>query len=144
MQVEVRNQNPRYADLEYPQPMSLQQAEQMLDDQTILLEYFIGETHSFLFSITNKEVHSYNLPGNRKLTEQVLRIRESLQNPNDNGYRNISPLLYSELVKPAENQLNGKTHVLIAPDGPLNYLPFETLITHDKMGSSAIPFLALQ
>ncbi|MCI0617515.1 CHAT domain-containing protein, partial [bacterium] len=143
--LDIRKQNPRYADLEHPQPMSFQQAQKLLNDATILLEYFIGESHSFLFSITNDNFNAYNLPGNQKLTGQVLKIRESLQNPTNRHYQNISNILYSELVKPAEDQLNGKSRILVAPDGALNYLPFETLIANnDNIDSrSPIPFLAL-
>ena len=144
LQVEIRRQNPRYADIEYPQPVSLHEAQQMLDDHTILLEYFIGESHSFLFTITRDVVRSYVLPGDKQLTEQVLQMRESLQNSKDSGFKKISPVLYSELVKPAEDQLEGKKRILIAPDGPLNYLPFESLIGSRNNESSQIFFLALQ
>jgi CHAT domain-containing protein len=146
LMLEIRKQNPGYAELEYSQPLMLSAAQQMLDGQTILLEYFIGETNSFLFAITNNDVHTYNLPDEKKLTEQILRMRESLQNPKDNRYQTISAVLYSELLSPIEDQLDKKIQILIAPDGPLNYLPFECLIgPKNTQGESVtIPFLALQ
>ena len=36
--------------------------------------------------------------------------------------------LYRELVGPAEELIRQKKHIIVAADGPLHYLPFETLI----------------
>jgi CHAT domain-containing protein/tetratricopeptide (TPR) repeat protein len=42
--------------------------------------------------------------------------------------RELSQGLYRLLIKPVEQQLTGKTHLIIMPDGPLCFIPFETLI----------------
>ena len=44
--------------------------------------------------------------------------------------------LYQKLLQPAETLFVGKTRLIIAPDGPLYYLPFETLIVSN--GTSAL------
>jgi CHAT domain-containing protein len=96
-----------------------------------------------LFTISKDDIRSFDLPGEKKVTGRVLTMGESLLNPKDITYRGTSLILYSELIKPAENQLKGKSRILIAPDGALNYLPFESLIQHETNQSSPIPFLAL-
>jgi CHAT domain-containing protein/tetratricopeptide (TPR) repeat protein len=42
--------------------------------------------------------------------------------------RELSQGLYRLLIKPVEQQFSGKTHLIIIPDGPLGFIPFETLI----------------
>jgi CHAT domain-containing protein/Tfp pilus assembly protein PilF len=137
LQMEIRKQNPRYADLQYPNPTLLNEAQASLDDQTILLEYFVGESHSYLFAVTNQGSRGYILPEEKKLSAQILQIREFLQKPTvppgsdgPGNFRTLASLLYSELVKPAEAELGEKEKIIIAPDGPLNYLPFEILVTN--------------
>ncbi len=40
--------------------------------------------------------------------------------------------LYEELIKPAESFFTKKSELIIIPDGVLNYLPFEVLLTEKK------------
>ena len=57
-------------------------------------------------------------------------------------YVSQAQLLYSELVKPAESILKGKQRILIATDGALSYLPFESLLTKSE-NSKTIHFETL-
>ncbi len=47
--VEIRQQNPQYASVQYPQPLKITDAQALLDEETVLLEYFVGKTRSMLF-----------------------------------------------------------------------------------------------
>ena len=47
--------------------------------------------------------------------------------------------LYRALLKPAERQIRGKRHLIIVPDGPLYYLPFEALIIPDSHSGKREP-----
>jgi CHAT domain-containing protein len=44
--------------------------------------------------------------------------------------------LYEELIKPAEPYLSDKSKLIIIPDGILNYLPFEVLLTDNSQKKS--------
>ena len=57
-------------------------------------------------------------------------------------YVNQAQTLYSELVRPAESILKGKQRILLATDGALSYLPFESLLTKNG-NSKAIHFESL-
>ncbi len=45
--------------------------------------------------------------------------------------REIAKILYRLFVKPIEGAIKGKRDIIIVPDGPLAFLPFETLINDD-------------
>lgn len=153
--LEIRRQNPRYADVQYPHPLKLSEAQTFLDQESILLEYSIGETASWLFAITSDSLAVFELPGEKKLTEQVHKFREVLMKPDPtyqtleqshSKYVNMAQALYSELIRPAESNLKGKQRIVIAPDGALSYLPFESLLTENQPEGSIhfakLPYLA--
>jgi CHAT domain-containing protein len=91
----------------------------------------------------------YKLPDEKKIKEQVETIRFALLDPKQEAsdfFSKAGCLLYEELIKPAEPYLSGKSRLIIIPDGILNYLPYEVLLTDNKQiaqkGSySALPFL---
>ncbi|HAA30001.1 MAG TPA: hypothetical protein DCE56_22820, partial [Cyanobacteria bacterium UBA8553] len=63
VKAELRVTSPRYANLKYPEPLTLQQIqEQVLDDNTLLLEYSLGNERSYLWAVTKTSITSYELP----------------------------------------------------------------------------------
>jgi CHAT domain-containing protein/Tfp pilus assembly protein PilF len=147
--LEIRRQNPQIAEAQYPQPTSLKQAQALLDDQTILLEYFVGESASILFAVTRDTADVFRLDGEEKLSSLISRIRDLIQKPDpalqltEGSYTKLvrtSTELYSKLISPAQTLLQNKKLVVISPDGPLHYLPFECLLPVNT--SSASPNFA--
>ena len=54
LQAEIKSKSPRYAALTQPQPLGLQEIQQqVLDDQTLLLEYALGDERSYLWAVTS-------------------------------------------------------------------------------------------
>jgi CHAT domain-containing protein/Tfp pilus assembly protein PilF len=148
---DIRNSNPRFADLQYPVPLKLTEAQALLDDETVLLEYFVGKNNSALFEITNKDVHVYPIAGETQLSKLISGLRQELQKPESvlqlteqtySRYLKSAFDLYVKLMKPAESDFQSKTRIVIAADGVLNYLPFESLLTKN-VGTSAIDFSKL-
>ncbi len=147
----IRKQNPRFANLQHPQPLRLTEAQATIDEQSVLLEYFLGKKSSFVFAITMTHSQVFEIPNEQKLASQVNLIHEVLQKPEPgselsekahSAYAGISSVLYEELIAPAKNELAGKRRIIIAPDGILNYLPFECLLT-TRVKSGAIDFSKL-
>ena len=62
VQAEIRSRSPRYAALVQPQPLGLEQVQkQVLDAETLLLEYALGEERSYLWVVSNGDQASYVL-----------------------------------------------------------------------------------
>src|SRR5919202_6253177 len=63
VQAEIRRTSPRYAALTQPQPLTLEEIQQqVLDSDTLLLEYALGEERSYLWAVTPTSISSYELP----------------------------------------------------------------------------------
>jgi len=65
---EIQASSPGYAALTQPQPLGAQAAQQLLDDETLLLAYSLGEERSYMFVVTRNSLAAYTLP-KRKVIE---------------------------------------------------------------------------
>lgn len=136
--LEIRKQDPRFADVQYPEPLKLSEAQALLDPNSVLLEYSIGDSSSWVFAITADSAAAFEVPSGKKLDDQIHDFREVLLKPDvtfqtleqsHSKYVTQAQTLYSELIHPAEAILKGKQRILLATDGALSYLPFESLLT---------------
>ncbi|WP_392482354.1 CHAT domain-containing protein [Nostoc sp. C110] len=128
VQAKIRATSPRYAALTQPQPLSLVQIQQqVLDENTLLLEYSLGEKRSYLWAVTNKSITSYELPKRADIEATVQKFRQEITTP----YLKHSPSLYvlsQQILAPVAQQLQ-KKRLAIASDGALQYVPFAVLTT---------------
>jgi tetratricopeptide (TPR) repeat protein len=85
VQEQIRRTNPRYANLKYPQPLTLQQIQStVLDDNTVLLEYSLGEERSYLWAVTKTTITSYELPKRADIEAVAQRFYKLLKTPGYN------------------------------------------------------------
>ncbi len=71
----IRRESPRYAAL--TQPVALKTAEiqeRLLDADTVLLEFALGERRSWLWAVTPKSVESFALPPRGQIEEATRRV----------------------------------------------------------------------
>jgi CHAT domain-containing protein/tetratricopeptide (TPR) repeat protein len=131
LEAEIHAKYPHYAGVRYPTPLQAKEIVGLLDDRTALLQYFLGKERSFLFVVTRGHLASYELPGSEWIASHVRSLRSVLDKPNPltkARFCQEASELYSKLLSPAAGILEGKRHLLIAPDGPLYFLPFEALL----------------
>jgi CHAT domain-containing protein/Tfp pilus assembly protein PilF len=141
LEAEIRRSDPRYAQVRYPTPLGLPGVQTLLDDDTALLEYFVGTETSALFVITRSGLAAYRLPPAEILARGVRNVRDAIQG----GQRRLGDYveqagrLYSLLLAPAAaGPLAGKSRLLIAPDSSLYLLPFDALLTRSVAGSAKL------
>jgi CHAT domain-containing protein/Tfp pilus assembly protein PilF len=134
--LEMRQSNPHYASIQYPEPANVATIQaRLLDDRTALVEFLLGDTRSLVWVITKNNLTTAILPARRDIEEQVtayrklltvrasaLTLHQSLTDAN-----RLGRTLYSSLIQPVETALAGSHTLIIVPDGALNYLPFESL-----------------
>jgi CHAT domain-containing protein len=126
LKARIRVTSPRYADLKYPEPLNLQQIQQqVLDDNTLLLEYSLGEDRSYLWAVTKNSITSYELPKRREIEAAAQTFRQSLT-PNSAANLETGLPLSQMLLAPVVNQLGNK-RLLIVGDGALQSVPFAAL-----------------
>ena len=129
VEVGIRRQSPRYADLTHPEPLDAAEIQGLLGDDGLLLEYALGEDRSFLWAVTSDAVEVFEL-ASRSILEEAARLahRElSVFDPLGGGARDDALERLAELVlAPVAEQLQGRRLVVVA-DGALHYVPFAAL-----------------
>ena len=129
----IRVKSPAAAEFIAPKLDSLSDIQLgLLDEKTVLLEYFLGERASYLFVVTRESVSLRSLPPRAKIRESIRGFMKMLSDsPTPKERYSGSPAarrLYRELLFPLhEAQFQGINRLIIIPDGVLYYLPFETL-----------------
>ena len=140
----IKAQNPRYATLTKPQPLSLKEIQQgLLDDRTLLLEYALGEQRSYLWVVSSTGLKWYELPKRVEIEEaarrfkQAITARQRLDTETALNYQSRLPQIEAEyrvgaaalgrmLLGQAEAELKDK-RLLIVAEGELLSIPFSAL-----------------
>jgi CHAT domain-containing protein/tetratricopeptide (TPR) repeat protein len=147
LQERLRVASPRYADLVQPQPLSLREVqEQVLDGESLLLEYALGESRSVLWAVTREGMHSYVLPSREILESAARRAYELLIKSRERAFRGQAELAAAELsrmVLGPVSGLLGRRRLVVVADGALQYVPFAAL-PHPAQGAGAPPLIASQ
>ncbi|MEP7340695.1 MAG: CHAT domain-containing tetratricopeptide repeat protein [Acidobacteriota bacterium] len=142
---EIKRASPQYASLVYPEPIGLPEIQrQLLDCDTLLLEYALGEERSYLWVASHDDLHSFTLPGRAEIEAQARRYYELLtarcetvkfEKPGQKQVRiaqaeselsGVASAL-SQLLLGAAADLLEQKRLLIVGDGMLNYIPFGAL-----------------
>ncbi|MCI0388725.1 MAG: tetratricopeptide repeat protein, partial [Acidobacteria bacterium] len=79
IQARIRAVSPRFAELTQPQPVTAAEIQsQCLDSHTVLLEYALGATRSWLWVITQDAITSHALPSRAEIETSARKIYELL------------------------------------------------------------------
>lgn len=111
---------------EVPDPAQLKK--QLSQKNVTLLEYFHGEESTWAILIDESDINVLSLPYTTNLTEKISRFNRAISQKKDTVYSNLGRQLYKTLVEPLIEFIP-KQELLIIPDGPLNLMPFEALLT---------------
>jgi CHAT domain-containing protein len=144
VEAQLRQRNPHWSSLEQFAPLSLEQIQKELrDSDTMVLEYSLGDEHSYLWAITSNSIQTYELPG-RKLIEEpahelltLITVRQGIEGQSASDYQakiEASDNLYLEkagslsqmLLGPLADKLGNKRLIVVA-EGALQYVPFAAL-----------------
>lgn len=167
---QIRTASPRYASLTAGKPLSLAEVQgNVLDDQTVLLEYSLGTDSSYLWVVTKAAVAIYKLPARPVLDKLATDLRAQLiptklqrrivgidvmadsqrglgisATPFAEDAASFIPpsnALYKAVIEPGASMIADK-RLLVVADGALNYVPFEALVkSADSADYSTAPYL---
>ncbi len=127
-EADVRRRDPRYAALTGPPALDLAGVQALLDDGSVLLEYALGETRSFLWRVTRTSLESFELGPRAELEAAARASYEALATRDVTGGGDAEALarLSRLLLAPLAGRL-GHERLVIVPDGALHYVPFAAL-----------------
>jgi len=146
IEAEIRQTSPHYAALTQPVPLTAQQIQQeVLDPDTLLLEYSLGDERSYLWALTRDTLTSYELPKGTEIEDAARKFyallvrsgrwpgggveaERGLQLGSDAGQSLAAEgtRLSRMLLSPLAARL-GKKRLIIVGDGALQYIPFGAL-----------------
>lgn len=145
VQAAIRRASPRYAAIARTPHLEFRELQtKILDRETVLLEYKLGDDASFLWAVTQTAVAGYTLPKRADIETAARRVYELLtarnQRPVDETPAQRQTRLrraeadypaaaaeLSKLVLGPLGPLTGIKRILIVSDGALQYIPFEAL-----------------
>ena len=145
VQAAIRRTSPRYAALTQPVPLDLERIQaDVLDSETLLLEYALGDEKSYVWAVTPTTIRSFELPPRAEIEAAGRRLYELLTARNhfvpnetpderrrrieraDADSRQASAALSRILLGPVAAQLTAK-RLAIVGEGILQHLPFAAL-----------------
>src|SRR5829696_4553675 len=157
---QIRTASPRYATLTANKPLTLSEVQQnVLDDQTVLVEYALQPDDSYLFAVSKTAVNLFKLPPRANIEKLAMDLRAQLipsklqrrivgidvaEANRGLGIATTAPedvapfvaaanALYKVVLQPAEGMI-GEKRLMVVADGALNYIPFEVLLKSADSG----------
>ena len=140
----MRKSNPSYAALTQPQPLGLKEIQQLLDPNTVLLEYSLGDDRSYLWVVTQNSLKTYELPKREQIQKTAKDVYDSLiarsvvkpvESPGqkqariaeaDAQFERAATDLGRMILAPAVAELR-TTRLIVIADDALQYVPFAAL-----------------
>ncbi len=140
----IRSVSPRYASLTQPSPLSAKEIQRLLDDNTIILDYWLNPGSSLLWLISSTSITTHVLADANNIDSATRRVYELLtarnQHPADEPpdqraarirkadveYNEAAAALSEMLLGPVASQLGNKRLVFIT-ESALRYIPFAAL-----------------
>ncbi len=130
----IEQLNPDLGSLLRVNPLNSKDVQTLLDADTVMLAYYIGSEWNGVFVVTRDNLLGLSLDIPRKpLVEMVKEFRKeteeglSVKTLMSREYEKPLTELHGILIKPLEEPLAGKKHLVVVPHGMLHYLPFQAL-----------------
>jgi CHAT domain-containing protein/Tfp pilus assembly protein PilF len=127
----IRRENPRYAALTQTETLSAKEIQNLLDDETVLLEYRLGAARSFLWLVTKNSTEIFILPPRREIETSAKAFYDSIVSPRggktiEAEKNDLSKKLSAILLSPVAGKIANKRTAIVA-DGILQFIPFASL-----------------
>jgi len=157
VEVRIRQASPRYAEITEPQPLNVKQIQnEVLDKDTMLLEYSLGDERSYVWAVTTDSVKTYELPKRSEIEQSVREVYEAMTARStyvrgelkgqrekriaaaDAKLPEAAAKLSQMVLGPVAADL-GEKRLAIVTDGSLQHIPFAMLPALSQVSSQEAP-----
>jgi CHAT domain-containing protein/Tfp pilus assembly protein PilF len=132
VQSRIRSSSPSDAERTSPSPVALEQIQDgVVDEGTLLLEYYLGVERSFLWAVDDGSFRSYVLPGRGEIESRARRVYDLLGRSYQRQVRRETELALEELSAMLVGPLGhlAAPRIAVVSDGALQFIPFAALST---------------
>jgi len=144
LESQIRRRDPKFTKLIKPEPATLRQIQEQLDEDTCFIEYSLGEPRSYAWVVTRDSIDGVELKARSEIEAYANRLKEALSargrdeknetrpqkldriQKAESDYEEASSLLSKTVLAPLAAKLT-KKRLLIVADGALQLLPFNAL-----------------
>ncbi len=126
----------RRARLISPQVLELDAIQTLLDDETTLVEYALGERQSYLWVVSSNNLRAFRLPPRAEIEAAARDVYRDLTTPAGAGQPGADQrrrALASLVLAPAASLLTGRRLVIVSA-GALSLVPFAALPFERELG----------
>lgn len=152
----IKERHPAFYQLKYDTKVaSIEEVKKGLHKNAAVLEYFYGDSAVYIFGISQHKVSFIKIKKDANLPDNLLQsyLSKVKSPPGINNKRerfqefvDQSSLLYALLLKQSLDEIKGSFPIealLIVPDGPLGYLPFEALFEGESKELKTVDYSKL-
>lgn len=154
LEAQIKSRNPRFSTLTRQQPATIREIQAQLDEQTILIEYLLGEVRSYVWVVTRDSIEGFELPPRSQIEGLAHRVYAALSARGkeeegedwakkterwkraENDFAGASALL-SDMILGRIAHLLGERRLVVVADGALQVLPIGVLPVPKSVGATA-------
>jgi CHAT domain-containing protein/tetratricopeptide (TPR) repeat protein len=137
---EIRASDPGYAALAEARQLTVDEIRQLLDVDTLVLEYWLGDTRSHLWAVSATSIAVYDLPGRTEIEKAARRVytlltrrnqpqkaQKALDGDEEEKELETATRHLSLMVLGPVKEMLGRRRLVFVADGALQYIPFSAL-----------------
>ena len=133
----IQSSYPAFKQITHPQSLNLREIQEQViaDDDTVMLEFSLGENESYVWAVTRNNLTSHVLPPSAQIAAQARKLYNLLKaapGPDQTAETTNAAAreLGQTLLAPVASELN-KQRLIVVAHRDLNFIPFQVLV-HPK------------
>jgi CHAT domain-containing protein/predicted negative regulator of RcsB-dependent stress response len=128
--IKIRLENPLYASVRYPEPVTVQQLQKkVLNKNDLLLRYFVSKEKTYVFLVSKKRFKVIPINLNAEDVKQLVnRYLDAVEANKPGATAKHGHSLYLKMFKPLASSIKKAKNLIIVPDRELAKVPFETFV----------------
>jgi CHAT domain-containing protein/Tfp pilus assembly protein PilF len=126
LNIKIRREHPKFAELTEGRTVSVKEIQNLLDDESVLVEYKLGAARSFVWLVTGDSLEIHELPPRSEIEKKAGEFYAAVVAGQNEEIPKLSDDLSRILLAPFAGKL-GRRRLVIVAEGILQYAPFSAL-----------------